>query len=518
MPKIAISYRRADSQDITGRIFDRLVQRFGKKSIFRDIDSIRPGIDFRDQIEETLQKSDVLLAIVGPKWVGHARGGEARIDNEADPVRTEVATALRRKIPLVPILVGGTKMPTTRQLPDDIKAFAFRHAVIVDSGRDFDHHMDGLIRALDGLISSAEAATRRDESDEEDKEPRSALGRGVVYLTSWTWGRMAAVAAILAIAAAVITYRGEISTLINRGEISSLPNITPATPKRDSAWSVTPGSGEGFRDPMADGQPCPSCPELTVVPSGSFMMGSPDSEPEREAASESPQMKVAIARPFAVGKFAITRVEFEAFAKSTNYTATPACRSGSRSEVAPGKSWRDPGFAQDDRHPVVCIPWADVVQYLNWLSKITGRTYRLLSDAEREYVTRAGTTTPFWWGSSITPAQANYKGNEVYSGGGSKGDYRYRTVPVESFAPNSWGLYNVHGNVWEWLQDCWNESHDGNPGDGTAREVGDCSKRVERGGGWSNSPSKLRSARRISARLKGATDVRGFRVGRDMAP
>src|ERR1700751_5842882 len=99
MPRIAISYRRADSQDITGRIFDRLIQRFGRQSVFRDIDSIRPGIDFRTQIDETLQSTDVLLVIVGPKWLGRSKGAEARIDNEADLVRIEVATALKRNIP-----------------------------------------------------------------------------------------------------------------------------------------------------------------------------------------------------------------------------------------------------------------------------------------------------------------------------------------------------------------------------------------------------------------------------------
>jgi hypothetical protein len=176
MPKITISYRRADSQDITGRIFDRLVQRFGKESIFRDIDSIRPGIDFREQIEETLQTSDVLLAIVGPRWVGHARGAEARIDNDADFVRIEVAIALKRKIPVVPVLVGGTKMPTTRQLPDDLKSFAFRHAVTVDSDRDFDHHMNGLMRALDGLLSTGETATARDRADKQIKSVAAFRG------------------------------------------------------------------------------------------------------------------------------------------------------------------------------------------------------------------------------------------------------------------------------------------------------------------------------------------------------
>lgn len=153
MPKIAISYRRADSQDVTGRIFDRLVQHFGKQSIFFDIATMRLGFDFRKQIEETLQRSDVLLAVVGPEWLGSVEGAEARINDEADFVRIEVSTALKREIPVIPVLVGGTKMPSTAQLPEELQSFVFRHAIVVDSGRDFGHHVDELIRALDDLLN-----------------------------------------------------------------------------------------------------------------------------------------------------------------------------------------------------------------------------------------------------------------------------------------------------------------------------------------------------------------------------
>jgi formylglycine-generating enzyme required for sulfatase activity len=151
------------------------------------------------------------------------------------------------------------------------------------------------------------------------------------------------------------------------------------------------------------------------------------------------------------------------------------------------------------------------------LSKTTGRTYRLLSEAEREYVTRAGTTTPFWWGSSITPSQANYNGNDVYKGGGSKGEYRERTVPVDSFAPNAWGLYNVHGNVWDWTEDCWNDSNSHLWIDGTAQS-GDCSRRVVRGGSWLSNPQSLRSASRGSHSTDGLSINLGFRVGRTLTP
>jgi formylglycine-generating enzyme required for sulfatase activity len=329
---------------------------------------------------------------------------------------------------------------------------------------------------------------------------------------------MVAVAATLAALAGVFIYRDRISTFVNRGELPGLPLVTPATPQRDTALSVTPGSSEGFRDLKADGQPCPFCPELTVVPGGSFMMGSPDGEPGQEAASESPQRKVTIARPFAVGKFAITRAEFEAFVTSTKDVTTDCSSSFDGKKVVPDRSWRKPGFAQDGSHPVVCVLWNDAIRYVKWLSMITGRTYRLLSDAEREYVTRAGTTTPFWWGSSIKPTEANYLSTEVYAGGGSKGDPIYHTMRVDSFTPNPWGLYNVHGNVWDWLQDCWIEKLADNPGDGTAREAVDCSWRVQRGGGWFSFPRFLRSARRDPGDVNIAYDVSGFRVGRDLAP
>ena len=153
MPKIAISYRRADSEAMTGRIFDRLIAHYGKEAIFRDIDDIPPGIDFRVHINQTLLKTHILLAIVGPQWVGMSSDGSAdRIQEETDPVRVEVETALRRRVPLIPVLIGTTKMPSSDQLPPGLKDFAFRNAVKVDTGQDFDYHMDRLIRSMDAIL------------------------------------------------------------------------------------------------------------------------------------------------------------------------------------------------------------------------------------------------------------------------------------------------------------------------------------------------------------------------------
>ncbi len=134
---------------------------------------------------------------------------------------------------------------------------------------------------------------------------------------------------------------------------------------------------------------------------------------------------------------------------------------------------------------------------------------------EAEYVARAGTTTPFWWGSSITPDQANYDGSvDPYKGGGAKGEYRQKTLPVKSFKPNPWGLYQVHGNVWEWVEDCWNANYDGAPGDGSARTTGDCASRVLRGGSWFGIPEFLGAAKRGGGIAGFRFSYWGFRVAR----
>ena len=163
---------------------------------------------------------------------------------------------------------------------------------------------------------------------------------------------------------------------------------------------------------------CADCPQLIVVPAGSFTMGSPKDEPKRVNEHED-RVRVNIAKSFAVGVFAVTRGEFAAFALATNHKPDGGCyvRSGNEWKEQPDRSWRSPGFTQDDRHPVTCVNWNDAKAYVSWLSSKTGKTYRLLSEAEHEYVTRAGTTTPFWWGSSISTEQANYNGNHTYGQG-----------------------------------------------------------------------------------------------------
>jgi formylglycine-generating enzyme required for sulfatase activity len=240
---------------------------------------------------------------------------------------------------------------------------------------------------------------------------------------------------------------------------------------------------------------------MVVVPAGSFAMGSPETELGRKD-NESPQHKVAFAQKFAVGRFSLTFDEWDAC------VADGGCN---------GYSPPDQGWGRA-RRPVINVSWNEAKTYLAWLSRKTGKIYRLLSEAEREYVARAGTTTPFWWGSSISTSQANYNGNYTYGDDGARGEFRNETVPVETFAPNPWGLYQVHGNVSEWTEDCWHDNYSDAPTDGSPWSGADCKQRVRRGGSVGSPPQVLRSAFRLSNAVVNRTVFISFRVARSLAP
>ena len=237
--------------------------------------------------------------------------------------------------------------------------------------------------------------------------------------------------------------------------------------------------------PMDHFKECEACPEMVVVPAGEFVMGSPEHE-FGSFEDERPQHVVTIAKPFAVGRFAVTFDQWDAC------VAAGACR------YRPS----DRGWGRAGK-PVLNILWNDAKEYLWWLSRITGRPYRLLSEAEREYVTRAGTVTAFWWGALFDPAQANSDA--------------LTTVLVHSFAANPWGLYQVHGNVYDWVEDCWNDNYDGAPSDGSAWTVGNCDGRVLRGGAFNRKPQNLRSAARLWSGAPNRRIHMSVRVARTLA-
>jgi formylglycine-generating enzyme required for sulfatase activity len=255
-----------------------------------------------------------------------------------------------------------------------------------------------------------------------------------------------------------------------------------------------PGLAAGTlcRDTRADGQPCPECPEMVVVPAGSFMMGSADSETDRDL-DEGPRHPVTIPAELAIGRYEVTFEEWD------------AC-------VEAGRCWNVDAPWGRGRQPVVNVRWDDAKTYTNWLSQVTGKPYRLPSEAEWEFAARGNRDTPFWTGPTISTAQANYDGNV----------YREKTVAVDdsSFPPNPFGLYHVHGNVWEWVEDCYHDSYTGAPQDGSAWTSG-CTglpRRVLRGGSWISKPWNLRSAVRYLDAPEVRYDVIGLRVARMLTP
>ncbi|MFZ1909335.1 MAG: formylglycine-generating enzyme family protein [Burkholderiales bacterium] len=267
-------------------------------------------------------------------------------------------------------------------------------------------------------------------------------------------------------------------------------------------------AGTSFRD-------CDVCPVMIVLPAGSFEMGSAASDPARTE-DEQPRHRVSFARPFAVAKFSVTRGEFARFVAESGYRVAPGClirRSGGWVDDRRA-GWRRPGFAQTDLDPVVCMSWNDGQAYADWLSRKTGHAYALLTEAQWEYAARAGTTTPYYWGAQASRAYANYGTERCCDPAAAGKDRWLHTAPSGSFPPNAFGLYDMHGNAWQWMQDCWHRNYDGAPADGSAWLSGSCVDRVMRGGSWNCGTSTIRAAEREVHDLSGRYSVVGFRVAR----
>ena len=301
-------------------------------------------------------------------------------------------------------------------------------------------------------------------------------------------------------------------------EATGVPGIRPDRMPRKQTWNP----GDTFQD-------CPGCPKLVVVPSGSFMMGSPENE-EGRSNSEGPMHEVRIGYQLAVGAYPVTFDEWDAC------VSDGGCG---------GHEPEDLGWGRGIR-PVINVNWNDAKRYVRWLSWKTGKGYRLLSESEWEYVARAGTDTSYWWGNEIGRNRANCDGcgsqwddEKTSSVGlsaaaadtiasvmavaspfnlyGRHGNVR-KTLPVGSFSANAFGLYDVHGNVKEWVEDCWNDDYDGAPTDGSAWESGECDWRVVRGGSWYGKPRYLRSAYRGWNTTGNRNSNAGFRVARTLTP
>ena len=624
MPKIFISYRREDSQHQADRLHTALSRKIPKRNIFIDVDNIPVGVNFVQHLDQQVAQCDVLLALIGPDWL-EARNpetGARRLDDPKDFVRIEIASALKRGIPVAPILLDGAPFPPEHTLPDDLKALALRNGVEVRR-LTFDADAERLIRGLD-LTRAAAAANKTalastprttgtgkgnaswvgpvvalslvvlgggafawfgnpgdwrgieaapsdpvppatnesagDNAASSDAKPGAGstqtagicgdvkaivyfdfdkavlttdasavlegavrktfdcvvdrvsieahedLGGTTAYAQKLSASRADAVAAALqssGIESGRITKTGFgdtrplnagiASPLNRRVEVTlslSSPQVTvpksvvsapSSTPSSITQTNSTPRAVETFRD-------CADCPQMVSIPAGSFMMGSPASEAGR-LDREGPQRRVTVPA-FAAGKFEVTWNEYTACVSAGGCAALTA-----------------DGFGGGTR-PVTNVSWNEAVAYTQWLSKKTGQTYRLLSEAEWEYAARAGSSGRWSFGD-----------NE-----GSLGSYAWfssnaasATHPVGTKTANAFGLFDMHGNVSEWVQDCYVDNYaSGQPSNGSAYQGGSCSMRGMSGGTWFSNPPDLRSAFRSAGPATTRGNGFGFRVARTL--
>jgi formylglycine-generating enzyme required for sulfatase activity len=556
---IFINYRRVLNLKDAQLLEKILQKKFGAAKVFLDTSGLEGGKHWLHTLEAQVDASSAMVSLIGKGWADvPGEAGARRLDNPDDFVRFEIARAFSRKIPVLPVLIDGAAMPDTPELPRNllpllfVQAMLFRAESANDDGEKIANRLAALIEEakpkgarvwmagaaavalaagiaagpslqtalgiLPPIPADATAAMKaRQEAEADARQARkdaeaasrernraqAALKTAQEALASAQAKGEAAASYTAELAAQLKTAEQKLSeaqtalTAANeraereeaaRKKAEAGPTPRPRDTREDTA-RATAGlmPGESFKD-------CTNCPEMVVVPAGSFTMGSPEEEPQRNS-HESPQRRVTFEKPFSVGRFAVTFTEWDACVDA-----------GGCGGYRPS----DEGWGRGDR-PVINLSWNDAEAYVRWLSKKTGKEYRLLSEAEREYVTRAGTTTPFWWGSSISTRQANYNGNYTYNGS-QTGEYRGMTLPVKSFEPNPWGLYQVHGNVSEWVEDCYSDYHNA-PSDGSAWKTGNCPYRMLRGGSWGSGPQYLRAAYRD---ISVAPDKRignfGFRV------
>jgi formylglycine-generating enzyme required for sulfatase activity len=515
--RIFISYRRADSEQAAARLAEDLRRHFAPEQVFQDFASIDPGADFVEAVQRGLDTCAAVLVVIGTGWLGAAdKQGRRRLDLPDDWVRHEVAESLKHPdVRVFPVLVSNAEMPAAEDLAEPLRSLTRRQAFPL-TVRHWANDVAELVGHLKRVPGLAGPASEVSPSAGPRVEPASKR--------SLPWKPLAAVVGSLAVLALFLFVARKPDTvpvqpravaeekqapepetpvpkstkLIEAPSTLLNPSPTPLlkTPKE---VAPAPKPGDSFRD-------CDACPEMVVIPAGSFTMGSPNDEKGRSD-DEGPQHKVTIARAFAVGKYEVTFDEWETCVAASACTQKP----------------KDRGWGRGKR-PVINVSWNDAQEYIGWLSKKTGKDYRLLSEAEWEYAARAGTKAARFSGDD--PDQACRYSNVFDKRGKTKLDLPWKghncddgyaeTSPVGSFKPNAFGPHDMIGNVWEWTQDCWNESYKGAPLDGRPWESGDCGRRVARGGSWDNVPDFARSASRGGFEPGDRGNNLGFRLARTL--
>jgi formylglycine-generating enzyme required for sulfatase activity len=317
------------------------------------------------------------------------------------------------------------------------------------------------------------------------------------------------------------------STAAHAGCADVSPELASLSP--DTARTLSLSEECGLK-PKQSFKECENCPEMVVVPAGEFLMGSSKEEISKRlaAANEGPQHKVVLTQMIAVGRFEVTRDQYAAFVDATGHQGSGRCFTLEQNtpQERENRSFLMPGYAQQGNHPAVCVSWTDAQAYVDWLARVTGKSYRLPSEAEYEYAARAGGTARYGASDDTTELCRFANGaDQSAKAAGLPDDADYMdctdgfpyTAPVGSFAQNAFGLNDLIGNVWEWTADCFAEDYRAAPSDAVARGQADCPARAVRGGDWFSTAALLRPAVRASAKPDSHYDDIGFRVVRTLA-
>ncbi|MGL4465339.1 MAG: SUMF1/EgtB/PvdO family nonheme iron enzyme [Planctomycetia bacterium] len=447
---IFLSYRRADSEWVVGRIYDRLISHFPVDRVFRDLDSLRIGISFPQALDEAVTNARVALIVIGPTWASVTDPeGRRRLDNPADFVRLEVERALGAGYPVVPILVNRATMPHPEQLPESIRPLVLRLGLQVRTDPDFHRDMDRLIGQLNPLL---------------DVDSSSALG----------------------------------------GRVDPPPSVKNPPPAAAPSAPVFPFSAEEAKDYQRRYAAWYKQPleltnslgmKLVLIPPGRFLMGSPKSEKVRS--NDEAQKDVTLTKPFYLGVYEVTQAEY-----------------GAVMGINPSH-FTDVKGVEAKRLPVEQVSYDDALEFLAKLNERdrgklpAGWKYLLPTEAQWEYACRAGSKTAFNFGDVLNGDKANCDGSHPY-GTEKKGPYLQRPAPVGSYAPNGWGLYDMHGNVWEWCRDGYTENLPGGIDPFVSPEG--APDRVSRGGSWFVIALSSRSAYRYGITPDYRAINLGFRV------
>jgi formylglycine-generating enzyme required for sulfatase activity len=490
MSVLFMSYRRSDSQDVTGRIYDRLVAKFPKKQVFRDIDNIPLGITFPVHLKRVLGKCDVVVVIIGRDWVTATDSqGRRRLDDPNDFVRIEVEAALRAQVPVIPVLVSNASMPLADELPLSIRSLVTRNGIAVRPDPDFGHDMDRLIRGIEQVLKLPIKGKPRPETTERNKpsqpvsENRGTGTRGCLL-------RIGALTISLACVLLCVATPAAWFVLSSRFGPAVVPKDTdaPAAGPKDKDKPDVKNDAQLAKDLQLDLGGGVKMNLVRIDP-GTFRMGSPETEAERDPDSEF-QHEVTITRAFYIGVYTVTQAQYrQVIAKNpSNFSATGT----GKDKVA--------GMNTDD-FPVEMVTWHAAMDFCRAVSgraelNSKGWTMDLPTEAEWEYACRAGTTSAFHYGDFLSGKQANFSSESPY-GAAPKVPRLNRTCYVGGYRPNSWGLYDMHGNVLQWCKDWYGKDYYRSSGRSDPLNETPDVGRVLRGGSWYASAKLCRSAQRL---------------------